>query len=157
MDGQHLRRAGGGLKGKRGVWSTNGEWIAFQRNLEIWLIQADGSQETLLVPAPDWGVSLEYAWSPGSDRLAFIRSSRQGYAEVWAVVGRAGREPWLIRSIDCCSQVFDLGWSPDGDHLLVYCDSQGKEVHLLMQADGQGDLVIAAGENWYHNHYSRQD
>jgi dipeptidyl aminopeptidase/acylaminoacyl peptidase len=77
-------------------WSPDGRRLAFVREDEIWIVEADGSRLTKVVAKPGGG--RDPRWSPDGRRLAFI-SRRRGWSQVWLIDapvprrGRPQREP----------------------------------------------------------------
>ncbi len=72
-------------------WSPDGRRLAFVRDDEIWVIEADGSRLTRVVGKP--GAGREPRWSPDGHRLAFL-SRRRGWSQIWLIdapVPRRGR------------------------------------------------------------------
>jgi Tol biopolymer transport system component len=56
-DGKALKRLTRAKKDRAAVWSPGGTMIAFQREADLWLMNADGSHKHLLIrhgAAPDW-------------------------------------------------------------------------------------------------------
>ena len=106
-------------------WSPDGRRLAFVRDDEIWIVEADGSRLTKVVPKPGGG--REPRWSPDGHRLAFI-SRRRGWSQVWLIDapvprrGRPQREPRAPIATPLTTGGFDvdgLAWSPDGSQLAV--------------------------------------
>jgi Tol biopolymer transport system component len=54
------------------AWSPDGSMIAFNRDLELWVANADGSSERRLSPL-GWS-TFSLAWSPDGRKLAFDRT-----------------------------------------------------------------------------------
>ena len=77
-------------------WSPDGRRLAYVRDNEIRVIEADGSRDVGVTGHPA-GVSAP-RWSPDGRRLAFI-SRRRGWSQVWVVDapvprrGRPARDP----------------------------------------------------------------
>ena len=72
-------------------WSPDGRRIAFVRDEEIWVVEADGSRLTKVVGKPGGGRAPR--WSPDGHRLAFL-SRRRGWTQIWLIdapVPRRGR------------------------------------------------------------------
>ena len=72
-------------------WSPDGRRLAFVRDEEIWIVEADGSRFTKVVPKPGGGRDPQ--WSPDGRRIAFL-SRRRGWSQVWLIdapVPRRGR------------------------------------------------------------------
>ena len=72
-------------------WSPDGRRLAYVRDDEIWVVEADGSRSTQVVGKPGrWSAPR---WSPDGQRLAFL-SRRRGWTQVWLIdapVPRRGR------------------------------------------------------------------
>ena len=71
-------------------WSPDGRRLAYVRDDEIWVMEADGSRVTRVVGAPGGN---QPRWSPDGHRLAFI-SRRRGWSQIWLIdapVPRRGR------------------------------------------------------------------
>ena len=77
-------------------WSPDGRRLAFVRDDEIWVVEADGSRLTRVVAKPGGG--RDPRWSPDGRRLAFV-SRRRGWSQVWLIDapvprrGRPARDP----------------------------------------------------------------
>jgi Tol biopolymer transport system component len=86
-------------------FSPDGGRIAFQRDGDIWSINADGSDQERLTDAPEPDVVPR--WSPDGRRLAFLRGSSpyQLYVMNADGSGQAQVAP---------SPAFDPDWSPNG-------------------------------------------
>ena len=72
-------------------WSPDGRRLAYVRDDEIWVIEADGSRRPRVVAKPGGG--REPRWSPDGHRIAFM-SRRRGWSQVWLIdapVPRRGR------------------------------------------------------------------
>src|SRR5262245_33189226 len=106
-------------------WSPDGRRLAFVRDGEVWVVEADGSRQTRVVGKPGGG--REPRWSPDGHRLAFL-SRRRGWSQVWLIdapVPRRGRpqrdprppEPSALTATGI--DVDHLAWSPDGARLVV--------------------------------------
>ena len=82
-------------------WSPDGRRLAYVRDNEIRVIEADGSRDVAVTGHPA-GVSSP-RWSPDGRRLAFI-SRRRGWSQVWVVDapvprrGRPARDPRAARA-----------------------------------------------------------
>ena len=106
-------------------WSPDGRRLAFVRDDEIWIVEADGSRLTRVVGKPGGG--RDPRWSPDGRRLAFI-SRRRGWSQVWLIDapvprrGRPQRDPRPPVPTPLTRGGFDadgLAWSPDGTQLAV--------------------------------------
>ncbi len=113
-------------------WSPDGRRLAFVRDEEIWVIEADGSRLTRVVGKPGGG--REPRWSPDGLRLGFLSRSR-GWTQIWLIdapVPRRGRpaaEPKPPRPTVLTAPGTDVesfAWAPDGKRIAVM--SGGPEV-----------------------------
>jgi dipeptidyl aminopeptidase/acylaminoacyl peptidase len=114
-------------------WSPDGRRLAFVRDDEIWVVEADGSRLTLVVGKPGGG--REPRWSPDGHRLAFL-SRRRGWTQIWLIdapVPRRGRpatEPKPPRPTVVTETGIDVDayeWAPDGRMIAVMAQ-RGPEV-----------------------------
>src|SRR4029079_5810021 len=111
-------------------WSPDGRRLAFVREDEIWIVEADGSRLTRVVAKPGGG--RDPRWSPDGRRLAFV-SRRRGWSQVWLIdapVPRRGRpaaeprppEPTVLTEPGIDVDAFE--WAPDGGRLAVMAHRQ---------------------------------
>lgn len=120
------------------VWSPNGEWIAFQRSSELWIMRPDGSEPQQLSS----DVCAEgIAWSPDSRWLAFLDGvcSESGKEAGSIQITRSdGREMQVVHAFEK-PVVGDLAWSPDGSQIVCFCIVEGgEEGNWLFNVDGSG-------------------
>jgi dipeptidyl aminopeptidase/acylaminoacyl peptidase len=145
-------------------WSPDGRRIAYHRDDEVWVMEADGSRQTRVVAKPDGG--RQARWSPDGRRLAFI-SRRRGWSQIWLIdapVPRRGRpaadpkrpEPTALTGpmID----VEEFEWSPDGTTIAVMAQRdpeprQASQIALVDVASGASRVVagkdsVDVGAHW---------
>jgi dipeptidyl aminopeptidase/acylaminoacyl peptidase len=136
-------------------WSPDGRRLAFVRDEEIWVVEADGSRLTLVVGKPGGG--REPRWSPDGHRLAFL-SRRRGWTQIWLIdapVPRRGRpatEPKPPRPTVLTESGIDVDayqWAPDGTRIAVMA-RRGPEVdessQIALVDVATKDLRVVAGE-----------
>ncbi len=137
-------------------WSPDGRRLAFVRDDELWVVEADGSRTTRVVGKP--GGAKTGRWSPDGRRLAFL-SRRRGWSQVWVIdapVPRRGRpanspkvpEPSVVTETGI--DVDDFQWSPDGTRLAVMArrrpeDPETAQIALVDVATGATQVVAGEG------------
>jgi dipeptidyl aminopeptidase/acylaminoacyl peptidase len=136
-------------------WSPDGRRLAFVREDEIWVIEADGSR--LAKVTGHKAGTHSPRWSPDGKRLAFV-SRRRGWSQLWVIdapVPRRGRpanepKPPEARPLTPAgSDVIAFAWSPDGSRLVFTSqrqldDLETAQIVVVELADGTGRVI--AGE-----------
>ena len=153
-DGSNLRRiTEGEAPDSVPAWSPDGEWIAFVRRTDLWLVRPDGADAHMLLATgnlPTRGV----VWSPDSQRIAFLRAATEaGFLrdEVWAV-NRDGSDPRLLHSPERPADTMevDLAWSPDSVQVGCFFWNEPEGTGLLINADGSGEPQAIEGvPSWW--------
>jgi dipeptidyl aminopeptidase/acylaminoacyl peptidase len=144
-------------------WSPDGRRLAFVRDDEIWVMEADGSRLTR-VTGNRAGTNAP-RWSPDGKRLAFV-SRRRGWSQVWVIDapvprrGRPANEPRPPEARALTPAGFDvtsLAWSPDGSRIAVAAqrldDLETSQIILVDVGDGServvaGDRSLDTGASW---------
>ena len=139
-------------------WSPDGRRLAYVRDNELRVIEADGSRDVPVTGHPA-GISSP-RWSPDGRRLAFI-SRRRGWSQVWVVeapVPRRGRpakdpRPPEPRALSATGiDVEDQSWSADGRSIAVMAmrapDHSVGEVHVIDVESGDERHVAGGGDEW---------
>jgi dipeptidyl aminopeptidase/acylaminoacyl peptidase len=137
-------------------WSPDGRRLAFTRDDEIWIVEADGSRLTRVVAKPAGG--HDPRWSPDGRRLAFV-SRRRGWTQVWLIdapVPRRGRPqrapkppeatPLTAAGVD----VESLAWSPDGTRIAVMAQQRPDDLttsQISIVDVGSGKSEVVAGND----------
>jgi TolB protein len=140
------------------VWSPDGTKIAFTSTrrgvgFEIYLMNADGSnQRPLRADQPVYTTS-PFEWSPDGTRLAYVNNAdKNAYViEAFEADGSDSTDaPWSLSDAKLTgSSDIEVSWSPDGSRLAVR-NSQacgGCSDLYIVNADGSGrsQLTSAAG------------
>ena len=145
-------------------WAPDGRRLAFVRDDEIWIVEADGSRLTRVVAKP--GAGRDPRWSPDGRRLAFL-SRRRGWSQVWLIDapvprrGRPQRDPKPPEATALTGPGFDVDavtWAPDGTRLAVMGqqapdDLTTWQIGLIDASGGKVEIVAgrkshAAGGQW---------
>jgi Tol biopolymer transport system component len=118
-------------------WSPDGSQLAFTRNENIWIVNADGSNlHALTHSGPGFG-NYHPAWSPDGSTIAYWHGSIDspdggpGDAEIYTIPA-AGGHPTRLTHDDAAS--IEPAWSPDGK-LIVYRTAPPYNL-IVMRADG---------------------
>jgi TolB protein len=133
------------------AWSPDGRTIAFVRTTgstdEIWLMDADGSNQRRLTVPPrsatnEYGKDSMPEWSPSGKELAFVRRYRgrtdiyvtgvHGHVHVHRLTKEAGAHTWPA-------------WSPDGKRIAFVHALNKRQGILVMNADGTGKKRVTGG------------
>ncbi|MGK2850261.1 MAG: S9 family peptidase [Candidatus Limnocylindrales bacterium] len=136
-------------------WSPDGRRLAFVRDGEVWLVEADGSRLVRVVAKPGGG--RDPRWSPDGKQLAFI-SRRRGWSQVWLIDapvprrGRPQRDPRPVEARALTALGVDVEsfvWSPDGSQLAVMAQQQPDALvtsQIAIVDVVTGEQRIVAGE-----------
>ena len=139
------------------AWSPDGQWIAFLRWTDLWLVRPDGTDAHELLATGSLPVR-EVAWSPDSQQIVFLRAaSEAGFLgdEVW-VVNRDGSEHRLLYSLEQPPGAeIRLAWSPDGQQVGCFFLTPSGGGGLLIDADGSGEpqAVEEVPVWWFSDHW----
>jgi dipeptidyl aminopeptidase/acylaminoacyl peptidase len=137
-------------------WSPDGRRLAYVRDDEVWVVEADGSRLTRVAGKP--GGARSPRWSPDGHRLAFL-SRQRGWAQVWLIdapVPRRGRpatEPKPPRPVALTATGVDVDefeWAPDGSRLAVmarFVPEINETAQIALVDAVGGPLRIIAGED----------
>lgn len=111
-------------------------WTRRDRNYEIYLMNADGSDPINLTNDPAF--DREPSWSPDGMQIAFS-SARDGNAEIY-VMNADGSN--VIRLTDNPTTDEVPVWSPDGTQLAFQSNRDGNFEIYLMNADGSDPINL---------------
>jgi Tol biopolymer transport system component len=152
-DGSDLRQIiDGEGRDSAPAWSPDGQWIAFARWTDLWLVRPDGAEAHVLLVTGNLP-TRQVVWSPDSQRIAFLRvATEAGFRrdEVWAV-NRDGSEPRLLHSLERpADTLVDLAWSPDSVQVGCFFWNEPEGTGLLINADGSGvPQAIEGVPSWW--------
>jgi Tol biopolymer transport system component len=124
-----------------GAWSPDGSRVVFFREPGLWIANADGTHQGLLVPASS-GTSLGPLASGIGPAIAFgtYRNEEMGIDAVdWDGSNRR------VLLAPRPGSITDLSWSPDGKRLLFVHDDRRDAPNVLyrVNADGSGLIEVA--------------
>lgn len=119
-------------------WSPSGDAIAFVRNRDVYVVDADGSDARLLTPGLTSGYfPQDLVWSPDGSMIALLGQTDRGVM-VWVVqADGSGYEP--VASQAGIANTVD--WSADSSHLVFGAGGFVRRVN----ADGTGLTTITNG------------
>ena len=129
------------ITGMKGISSTKILYVTENKNFNLIVADADGSNEQILLKSNDPIISP--TWSPDSKKVAYV-SFETGLAKVFIQDIATGERELAIEN---SSQVSSPSWSPDG-----------KFLSLTMYQDGNAEIYILNLKNKnltrLTNHYS---
>ena len=113
------------ITGMKGISSTKILYVTENKNFNLMVADADGSNEQILLKSNDPIISP--AWSPDSKKVAYV-SFETGMAKVYIQDIATGERKLAIEN---SSQISSPSWSPDG-----------KFLSLTMYQDGNAEIYI---------------
>jgi DNA-binding SARP family transcriptional activator len=139
------------------VWSPDGQWIAFNRNGELWIIRPDGSEAQGLFGESGKPCVGDLAWSPNSQQIAFVGHECTPVSapeEIW-VINHDGTDSRVVHSIAPQPKSAELLWSDDGQNILCIRGYEGGEVNfLLINVSGVGEpSTLENLPYWWHPNF----
>lgn len=136
------------------AWSPDGRLIAFAsgrddpENLQLYIMNADGSNQHPLFPSLQAWDNWTPAWSPDGKRIAFQtnRDVRANGFDIYVVNADGSNERPLITGP---GNQYHLSWSPDGTRIAYIDDKDGDGEVFVANADGSDPIQLTdnyAGE-----------
>ncbi len=133
------------------VWSSDGTTLALSAQTEptgaysLFLLSAETlSMRQLTEAAPSqWG-DAEPAFSPNSERIAFVRRASEGVEDLFVVSTRGGEPERLTRDE---REIAGLDWASDGQSI-VFASSRAEGAGLwrIPATGGTPEWIATAGE-----------
>jgi len=121
-------------------WSPNGKQLAIRRDLELYLIDNDGSNPVQLTFTTPPTINQMASWSPDGKQLAFL-STREGYPSVFVMDVDGSNQINLTPRADTVAPWSSRapGWSRNGQY--IYFTGRRPETSVnenifVMNADG---------------------
>jgi Tol biopolymer transport system component len=111
-------------------YSPDGSKVVFSRNNDIYIMNADGSNQTPLVTAA--GGDFQAVWSPDGSKIAFT-SNRDGNDEIYVIDVDGTNETRITSHVAKDSAP---AWSPDSSKIAFTSDRDGDKEIWVMDADG---------------------
>jgi Tol biopolymer transport system component len=134
-------------------WSPDGRKIAFSGSDKIFIVDADGSDQRLLLDGTAGSGPGVPSWSPDGTKLAFFNTPGgpgQFMAEVWTMTADGSEKRRLYHSACCVGSWSRPVWSPDGRKIAFAADSA--DGSFVVAADGTGlrrlSTASANGISW---------
>jgi uncharacterized delta-60 repeat protein len=108
------------------AWSPDGTRISFTRNGEIFVMNADGSNQTNLTNNPAFDSNSN--WSPDSMKIVFTRDG-----EIYVMNADGSNQTRLTNN---AANDYNSAWSPDGTKIAFASNRDGNAEIYVMDADG---------------------
>ena len=139
------------------VWSPDGQWIAFNRNGELWIIHPDSSGAQGLFGESGKPCVGDLAWSPSGQQIAFVGHACTPVSapeEIW-VINRDGTDSRVVYALTPQPKSAELLWSDDGQKILCIRGYEGGETNLLLvNASGIGEpSTLNNLPYWWHPNF----
>jgi len=104
-------------------WSPDGHQLAFEDGDDIFVANANGSHERLIVRREPGNGRGQPSWSPDGSKLAYFKTQGGYSAEVWTVHANGSDKHRLYHS-GCCIEISAAPiWSPDGTKIAFSANS----------------------------------
>jgi Tol biopolymer transport system component len=136
-DGSQLTKITDSDNAENPQWSPDGRQIAFDGNNDIFIANADGSEQRRLVDGERGNGPGVPSWSPDGSKLAYFNtpSSTGAYtAEVWTMNSDGSQRQRVYHSACCVMSWAPPIWSPDGKKIAFAATSAGGT--FVVDSDG---------------------
>lgn len=131
------------------AWSPDGVRIAFVRNGDIWVMNADGSNQTRLTNTP--ADEIEADWSPDGSRIAFASPRDGGIFQVFVMNSDGSAQTRVTNDPVGAGHP---SWSPDGTKMAFHSVRDGAHDIWVMDVNGDNQVRLTTdpatdfGPNW---------
>lgn len=127
----------------RPTWSSDGAWIAFDAEGDIWKIRVDGTSLTNLTNTPD--IREEFPdWSPDGAKIAYdhVDDNNGSVRTIWVMNPDGSGQTNIIGSNEHNYDSWPA-WSPDGT--MIAFNSNRNAGIWVMNADGSDQHAVTSG------------
>jgi len=114
------------------TWSPDGTRIAFSRDYDIWVMDADGTDQVNLTDSPELD-EYEPDWSPDGNKIAFTEGSS---SDIWVMNADGSRRANLTNTPSVGDD--HPAWSPNGNKIAF----ESRADIFKMNADGSGQTNL---------------
>lgn len=128
------------------AWSPDGTQILFASDRgrtrafsQVYVMDADGSDETLLVSAPAAGSAHSPSWSPDGDRIAYAWTESGTIGDTMFVAAPDGSDATVV--LEMPDGLGELDWSPDGSRIVFLGRTDGGSSIDLYVVEVAGGVV----------------
>ena len=121
------------------AFSPDGMKVAFTRQGNIFVINADGSGEVQLT-MEESGINRMSDWSPDGSRIAF--SGTRGHPESIYSMAADGSDLRRLTTPLSGAEDFSPAWSPDGQRIAFVRVGPGAHGLYLIDAEGTGEVRV---------------
>ncbi len=133
-DGSQLTKITSTRFAEHPQWSPDGRRIAFDGDDKVFVIDANGSHETLLFAGTTGNGPGMPAWSPDGRKIAYFNTPREPNrlfdSEVWTINPDGTARKRLYHSICCVMNWAPPIWSPDG-RKLAFATTSARAVFVI--------------------------
>ncbi|ETR73942.1 MAG: hypothetical protein OMM_00580 [Candidatus Magnetoglobus multicellularis str. Araruama] len=123
-------------------WSPDSSQIVFSRNNEIWVINADGSNETQIT-FESVEENLDPVWSPSGQRIAFTKSL---YSDEVSVINSDGTDLAILTD---SGRDFLPTWSKQTNQIIFVTNRDNSSAIHIMNINGSNDVLYLDNQQWW--------